>query len=84
VYSFYDAFRQLSTAAGGFMSGSSLEVRPNMKWAGRSWTVLEETAGGLEVEYFVDPNSHLIWRTVQRDSGSHEIRYESYLASMEF
>jgi len=84
VYSFYDAFRQLSTAAGGFMSGSSLEVRPDMEWAGRSWTVLEETAGDLKVEYFVDPSSHLIWRTVQRDSGSDEIRYEGYLASMEF
>ena len=84
VYSFYDAFRQLSTAAGGFMSGSSLEVRLDMEWAGSSWTVLEETAGGLRIEYFVDPRSHLIWRTVRRDAGSDEIRYESYLANMEF
>ena len=84
VYSFYDAFRQLSTAEGGFMAGSYLRVTPTETWGGRSWTVLGEEAGNLRIEYFVDPESYLIWRTVQRDAVSGEIRYESFLEKLEF
>lgn len=83
MYSFYDAFRQLSTADDGFMSGSHLSIARDRKWAGETWTVLEEDAGGLKVEYFIDTNSHLIWRTVQRDAATNEVSYESFVHSME-
>ncbi len=83
VYSFYDAFRQLSTADDGFMGGSTLEISEK-EWNGRAWTVLEETAGSLKIDYYVDPKTHLIWRTVQMDASSGEIRYDGYLTSVEF
>ena len=83
VYCFYDAFRQLSTARGGFMAASRLSVLTDQSWSGRRWTVLHEEAGGLGIRYYVDPESHLIWRTVQADAGSNELRYESVVTRME-
>ena len=83
VYSFYDAFRQLSTGRGGFMAGSRLSVLTDQSWNGRSWTVLQEEAAGLRILYYVDPESHLIWRTVHRDAASDAIVYESSLSGVE-
>ena len=65
VISLWDWQRQLSTGDGGNMRGADLRIGTNEKWNGRSWTVLEESAGSNgRYRYFIDPKTSLIWRTV--------------------
>ena len=61
---FWDWDRQLSTAKGHNMAASKLAIKTE-SWNGKTWTVLEETATAQQifVRYYVDPQSHLIWRT---------------------
>ena len=67
VINFYDWERQLSTAEGANMHDSTLSIRKNEKWNGKTWLVLEESAPqvGVYVEYYIDPMTNLVWRTVQ-------------------
>ncbi|HXH61632.1 MAG TPA: hypothetical protein VNI20_09780 [Fimbriimonadaceae bacterium] len=67
LINFYDWKRQLSTADGDNMHDSKLAIRKNEKWNDRTWWVLEETAPtvGVYVEYYIDPKTYLVWRTVQ-------------------
>ena len=67
VLNFFDWKRQLSTAKGDNMAESKLSLRKNVKWNDKTWTVLEESAPqvGVYVEYYIDPKTNLIWRTVQ-------------------
>lgn len=66
VLNFWDYKRQLSTAAGGNMAESDLEIQKNAEWSGRSWLVLKETAHQQQVacDYFIDPKTSLIHRTI--------------------
>jgi outer membrane lipoprotein-sorting protein len=63
--SFFDWKRQLSTAEGGNMQKSQLKITKE-DWNDRSWIVLEEHAETqkVDVRYFIDPATHMIWRTV--------------------
>lgn len=67
VLNFFDWEKQLSTSESANMSDSELSIRKNVDWNGKTWLVLEESAPqvGVYVEYYIDPESHLIWRTVQ-------------------
>jgi outer membrane lipoprotein-sorting protein len=67
LLNFFDWKRQLSTAKGDNMADSKLSIRKNVKWNDKTWTVLEESAPqvGVYVEYYIDPKTNLIWRTVQ-------------------
>lgn len=60
---FWDYERQLSTKAGANMSQSKLKVVENQKWEGKTWTVLEESAGRSFIRYYIDPRTALIHRT---------------------
>ena len=66
VLCFYDWKRQLSTDKGANMHDSVLSIRKE-KWKGKEWIVLEESAPQVDVyvEYFIDPKTHYIWRTIQ-------------------
>lgn len=67
ILSFFDWKRQLSTDKGANMHDSKLSLRRGQKWSGKTWIVLEESAPqmGVYVEYYIDPETFLIWRTVQ-------------------
>jgi len=62
---FFDWDRQLSTSEGKNMANSTFNIVRHESWNGKDWIVLEETAkkDGLFVRYFIDPKTHLIWRT---------------------
>lgn len=66
---FYDGAHELSTGKGGGMNGSKLEVLPNVEWNHRQWEVLRETSDEdqVRVDYYVDPKTSLIWRTLGED-----------------
>ena len=66
VINFYDWERQLSTGADGNMHDSKLSIRKNEQWNGKSWLVLEESAPKVDVyvEYYIDPKTNFVWRTV--------------------
>ncbi len=67
VLNFFDWKRQLSTAKGDNMAESKLSLRKNVKWNNKTWIVLEESApqANVYVEYYIDPKTNFIWRTVQ-------------------
>jgi outer membrane lipoprotein-sorting protein len=67
LINFYDWKRQLSTAKGDNMAESKLSIRKNEKWNNKTWTVLEEAAPAMDVyvEYYIDPKTYFVWRTVQ-------------------
>ncbi|MCH8273926.1 MAG: hypothetical protein IH851_03975 [Armatimonadetes bacterium] len=66
TFNFWDWKRQLSTGVGGNMKDSQLKIVKKQNWNGKEWTVLEETApdAGVFVQYYIDPKTHFIWRTV--------------------
>lgn len=63
VLCLWDWKQQLSTDLKRNMHFSKLEVKKDT-WNGKTWTVLEETATGQFIRYFIDPKSNLIWRTI--------------------
>jgi hypothetical protein len=65
--SFFDWKRQLNMVDGN-MKGNKLTVYTGREWGGKKWTVLEEVVADqpIDVDYYVDPTTHLIWRTVVR------------------
>jgi outer membrane lipoprotein-sorting protein len=67
VLNFFDWKRQLSTAKGDNMAESKLSIKKSVKWNNKTWIVLEESAPtvGVYVEYYIDPKTNFIWRTVQ-------------------
>lgn len=67
LINFYDWKRQLSTAEGDNMHDSKLSIRKSVKWNNKTWLVLEESAPtvGVYVEYYIDPKTFFVWRTVQ-------------------
>jgi hypothetical protein len=64
VLCLWDWKRQLSTEPLGNMSQSKLKIGTD-QWNGKTYTILDETAGQVRVRYFVDPVSSLIMRTEQ-------------------
>ena len=84
VINFYDWERQLSTGADGNMHDSKLSIRKNEKWNGKTWLVLEEAAPqvGVYVEYYIDPKTHLVWRTVQMSIDKEFTRGDFILKSL--
>ena len=88
VINFYDWERQLSTGADGNMHDSKLSIRKNEKWNGKNWLVLEESAPkaaegrGVYVEYYIDPKTHFVWRTVQMSLDKEFTRGDFILKSL--
>ena len=84
VVNFYDWERQLSTTEGANMHDSTLSIRRNEKWNGKSWLVLEEAAPKVDVyvEYYIDAKTHLVWRTVQMSLDKEFTRGEFILKSL--
>jgi len=81
---FWDHKAQLSASDGGNMQGSTLKVIAKESWNGKDWIVLEEDAPqvGVEVRYFIDPKTYLIWRTLtkSKDGGN---TTESWITKLE-
>lgn len=89
VINFYDWERQLSTGQlsngeDANMHDSKLSIRRNEKWNGKTWLVLEESAPqvGVYVEYYIDPKTHLVWRTVQMSIDKEFTRGDFILKSL--
>jgi outer membrane lipoprotein-sorting protein len=84
IINFYDWKRQLSTAAGDNMHDSKLSLRKNVKWNNKTWTVLEESAPTVDVyvEYYIDPKTNLVWRTVQMSLDKEFIRGDFIIKAM--
>ncbi len=84
VINFYDWERQLSTSDGANMHDSNLSIRRNEKWNGKTWLVLEESAPmvGVYVEYYIDPKTYLVWRTVQMSLDKEITRAEFILKAL--
>ena len=84
IINFYDWKRQLSTAAGDNMHDSKLSLRKDVKWNNKTWTVLEESAPtvGVYVEYYIDPKTNLVWRTVQMSLDKEFVRGDFVIKSM--
>jgi hypothetical protein len=71
---FINSSKVLSKAPGGEMSGSDLTLVESKVWNSKSWTILRETntQDHVQVDYFVDPSTHLIWRTLGQDLNTHK------------
>jgi len=89
VINFYDWERQLSTGQlpsgeDANMHDSKLSIRKNEKWNGKTWLVLEEAAPqvGVYVEYYIDPKTSLVWRTVQMSIDKEFTRGDYILKSL--
>jgi outer membrane lipoprotein-sorting protein len=84
VLNFFDWKRQLSTAKGDNMAESKLSLRKNVKWNDKTWIVLEESAPqvGVYVEYYIDPKTNLIWRTVQMTLDKEFVRGDFVIKSL--
>lgn len=82
---FFNADHELSTSKDGEMHDSQLSVRLNGEWNGKKWTVLRETSekDSVQVDYFVDPNSHLIWRTQGTDTKSHKSFIDAWITDLD-
>lgn len=69
VINLYEWPKQLSTDQGDNMHDSQLSIRQSEEWNGKTWLVLEELAPTanppIYVEYYIDPETHLVWRTIQ-------------------
>lgn len=72
---FWDYIAQLTTWEGGNMSQSKLSVTSET-WNNRKWTILREVADWvkppLDIKYYVDPKTNLIWRTLVRNKKTQE------------
>lgn len=64
--SFFDYKRQLSTAEGANMHDSDLTIETGVEWNKKKWIVLKEVAPqvGVAVDYYIDPKTYFIHRTV--------------------
>ena len=84
LINFYEWKKQLSTEKDHNMHDSKLSIRQNEEWNGKKWTVLEESApqAGVYVEYYIDPKTHLIWRTVQMTLDKEFIRGDYVLKQL--
>lgn len=84
LLNFFDWKRQLSTAKGDNMAESKLSIRKNVKWNDKTWIVLEESAPqvGVYVEYYIDPKTNLMWRTVQMTLDKEFVRGDFIVKSL--
>jgi hypothetical protein len=82
---FWDGERQLSTRKGGNMHDSKLVLVKGASWNGKIWNVLEESAPtmGVFVQYYIEPRTSLIWRTVVQTVDRKRIRSEYAIQSIE-
>ncbi|MBC8064474.1 MAG: hypothetical protein H7Y17_06570 [Chlorobia bacterium] len=83
--SFWDWKRQLSTAPGANMNKSVMKLKKGVKWNGKDWLVLEETAHeqGVYVDYHIDPKTAFIHRVQVYDLKKKELRTEMVVSRLE-
>lgn len=82
---FYDYARQLSTEEGANMHGSKLTITKDEVWNEKTWTILEEVAPdvGVIVKYFIDKQTHLIWRTLVRNMETNKLMQDCQVVRLE-
>lgn len=82
TFAFYDD-SELSTGHGGAMEGSTLTVGTG-SWNSKVWTLLHEvnTADKVSADYYIDPKTHLIWRTVSTDMESNTVFSDCEISSL--
>ncbi len=82
--SLFNAKTELSASAGGGMEGSRLSLIKNEDWNGKKWDVLEERSKPDDVfdRYFIDPQTHLIWRVIDASLTSGKVYTETKVQSM--
>lgn len=85
VMSLWDWKRQLSTDEGANMEESDIRIRKGVKWNGKEWWVLEETAHGqgVYVDYHIDPKTALIHRVQVFDLKKQQLRTEMVVTRLE-
>jgi outer membrane lipoprotein-sorting protein len=85
VMSLWDWKRQLSTEEGANMEHSEMRIRKGVKWNGKEWWVLEETANGqnVYVDYHIDPKTALIHRVQVFDLKKKQLRTEMVVSKLE-
>ncbi len=69
---FFDWDRQLSTTPGKNMAASTFTIQKNQPWNGKQWTVLTRKrldAQGVVCNYYIDPKTFLMWRTIRKSFG---------------
>ena len=83
--SFWDWKRQLSTSPGANMELSKFKLESGVKWYGKEWIVLSETAHGqnVYVDYFVDPKTALIYRVQVYDLQKKQLRVETVVMNLD-
>ena len=71
---FFDSNNVLSRERGCEMFGSELSIAADKEWKGKHWKVLRETnrQDSVQVDYYIDPATHFIWRTVGKDLKTHK------------
>ena len=71
---FFNSNHVLSRERGCEMFGSELTVIADKEWKSKHWKVLRETNSkdSVQVDYYIDPKTNLIWRTVGEDSKTHK------------
>ncbi len=71
---FFNGNHVLSRERGCEMFGSELSVLPNQDWHSKHWTVLREInrKDAVQVDYYIDPETNFIWRTVGEDLKTHK------------
>jgi len=70
TFCLFDSDRELSSKPGCGLEGSKLSLQKDVAWSNRKWTVLHETntIERITCDYFIDPTTHLIWRTYGIDT----------------
>lgn len=84
--SFWDFEKQLSTAKGNNMEKSTLTILPDETVDGHKFLVLQEDAVQpqikLVVHYYIDPETHLIWRVVTENADTKAKVQETKITEM--
>lgn len=82
---FWDWQKQLSTSKGNNMERSELKILPEEELFGRKFLVLQEKASkdNVLVRYWVDPKTHLIWRTLVKTLDTDKTVDDSKIVSLE-
>lgn len=78
---FWDYAIQLNNSSAGNMAQSKLSLESDT-WKGKKWTILREKAQGLDIRYFIDPQSLFIWRTVVKRSVDNMVVGDYYLETL--
>ena len=71
---FFNSDKCLSRDRLGEMHGSELTIIESKEWKSKQWRVLREInrQDFVQVDYYIDPKTNLIWRTLGEDLKTHK------------